>query len=114
MNPVELVNTLLAPVAAENVVYKAMPDGAVLFSSDSEVYFGLNAVGARVWELLLASDTVAQITEAMAMQYPEVPADVIQSDVGELLAELERQGLVRAREGGADQAVAFPNPSSGR
>ncbi len=98
MHGTQSVNTLLLPVAAPDVVYKTLPDGAVLFSSDSEVYFGLNAVGARVWELLPpASDTVAQLVEALGSHYPDVDPATIQADVSELLENLERQGLVRAR-----------------
>ncbi len=98
MHGTQFVNTLLLPVAAPDVVYKSLPDGAVLFSSDSEVYFGLNAVGARVWELLPpASDTVAQLVEALGVHYPDVDPATIQADVSELLENLERQGLVRAR-----------------
>ena len=40
------------PVATAHVVYGPLSDGAVLFSTKDEVYFGLNQVGAQVWELL--------------------------------------------------------------
>ena len=98
MNGTKSVNAAPLPVPAPDVVYKALPDGAVLFSSESEVYYGLNSVGARVWELLPpASETVAQVVAELNKQYPEVDADMIAADVGELLADLQRQGLVRAR-----------------
>lgn len=88
------------PVAAPDVVYKSLPDGAVLFSSDSEVYFGLNAVGARVWELLPPTrETITEVVNELMAAYPGVERGVIEADVSELLTELQRQGLVRARAG---------------
>ena len=42
----------MLPVAGRQVVYKAVADGAVLLHTETEVYYGLNRVGARVWELL--------------------------------------------------------------
>ena len=96
--PALMISSL--PTAAPDVVFKALPDGAVLFSSDSEVYFGLNAVGARVWELLPpARETVAEVVSELAAQYPDVDRSVIEADVAELLGDLQRQGLVRARAG---------------
>lgn len=100
MHGTQSVNGSLLPVAAADVVYKALPDGAVLFSSESEVYFGLNAVGARVWELLPpATSTVAQLVAEIAKAYPDADPAMIQDDVTELLEELQRQGLVTPRTG---------------
>jgi len=85
------------PVAAPDVVYKSLPDGAVLFSSDNEVYFGLNTVGARVWELLSARTTVAEVISELVAEYPGVDRGTVEADVTELLTELQREGLVQPR-----------------
>ena len=85
----------MLPVANPKVIFKSMPDGAVLFSTADEVYFGLNEVGARVWELLPpATRTLDELCEAMHRQYPAVPIGTIRADVVELLDELSAQGLV--------------------
>ena len=85
----------MLPVANPKVIFKSMPDGAVLFSTADEVYFGLNEVGARVWELLPpATRTLDELCEAMQRQYPAVPISTIRADVVELLDELSAQGLV--------------------
>jgi hypothetical protein len=105
MNGTQSVNAALLPVAAADVVYKALPDGAVLFSSESEVYFGLNAVGARVWELLPpTTSTVGELVAELAKAYPDADVETIQGDVTELLEELQRQGLVAPRTGGRPHA----------
>lgn len=85
----------MLPVANPKVIFKALSDGAVLFSSEEEVYFGLNAVGAQVWELLPpASSTFDEMCVTIAAQYPEVDPSVIRDDVRELLAELASHRLV--------------------
>ena len=91
--------TKLLPVAHPSVIYKSLADGAVLFSTSDEVYFGLNAVGARVWELLPpALATVDELCGALERQFPDVGADVIRADILELLADLSMHGLVVPRE----------------
>ena len=85
----------MLPVANPKVIFKSMPDGAVLFSTADEVYFGLNEVGARVWELLPpATRTLDELCEAIQRRYPEVALSTIRADVVELLDELAAQGLV--------------------
>lgn len=87
----------MLPVANPKVLYKALSDGAVLFLTEEEVYFGLNAVGARVWELLPpVLCTMDELVAALAADYPEVDAETIRTDVRELLGDLTAHGLVRA------------------
>jgi hypothetical protein len=96
------------PVPEGSVVYKAVADGAVLFSGATEVYFGLNAVGAQVWELLPPATTrLDDLVAEMARRYPEVGVDELRADILELLRELEDFQLVvsPARAGGARAAV---------
>lgn len=89
----------MLPVANPKVIYKALSDGAVLFSTEDEVYFGLNEVGARVWELLPpATRTLDELCAAIAARYPDAEPLVIQADVGELLAELTKHRLVLPAE----------------
>jgi len=85
----------MLPVANPKVIFKTLSDGAVLFSSEDEVYFGLNAVGARVWELLPPrSATFDELCVAITAQYPDVDPHVIRSDVQRLLDELASNRLV--------------------
>jgi hypothetical protein len=84
----------MLPVANPKVIYKPLSDGAVLFSTEDEVYFGLNAVGARVWELLPpATSTVRELCDRIAAQYPDVDPAMIRADVAELIAELVKHRL---------------------
>jgi hypothetical protein len=83
------------PTRNPKVIFKALATGAVLYSTEEEVYFGLNTVGVRVWELLPpAHQHLDEICRVIASEYPDVPADVIRTDVSELLDELLKLGLV--------------------
>jgi hypothetical protein len=96
----------MLPVPNSKVLFKPMSDGAVLFSTDNEVYFGLNSVGARVWELLPpVCSTFEELCTRLASEYPEVARHVIETDVKELLTDLTKHKLVAVRaEGQSDQS----------
>lgn len=69
---------------------------AVLLDLDSEKYFGLNAVGLRVWQLLQRGDDVGAIFEVLAAEYAVAPA-TLAADLEDLMRRLRQAGLVSAR-----------------
>lgn len=71
-----------------------MAEGGVLFSSDSEVYFGVNAVGAIIWEMLPTCSSVEELCETLARKFSDVGLARIQRDVTSFLADLRANGLV--------------------
>jgi hypothetical protein len=92
------VSTL--PIARPTVVWTALPDGAVLFSTETEVYYSINTVGALVWELLPSDGmTLDALCDVVREHFPGAPLAQIRGDVVELLADLERCGLVDAPVG---------------
>ena len=83
------------PTRNPKVIFKALATGAVLYSTDDEVYFGLNPVGVRVWELLPpVHQTLDEVCRVLASEYPDAGEDVIRTDVSELLDELVKLGLL--------------------
>ena len=83
------------PAPAKGAVFKRLPEGGVLFSTETEVYFGVGSVGARIWELLPpASKTIDELVAVLAAQYRDVSASQIRSDVEAFLHELLENGLV--------------------
>lgn len=76
------------------VVFNSVSEGAVLLHTESEVYFGLNRVGAEVWELLPSCDGVDELCERVGDRYPDATAEQIRNDVVELLDVLEEADLV--------------------
>ena len=84
------------PTPVDGVLFQALEDGAVLFSATSELYFGLNHVGARIWELLPpATSTLDELCARLQQRYQEARPTVLRRDVLELLERLRAEGLVK-------------------
>ena len=68
----------------------------VILNFRSGMYYGLDAVGSRVWQLLEAPRTVREIRDALLEEY-EVEADRCEHDLLELLGQMAAQGLIEVR-----------------
>ena len=80
------------------VIFREVEDGAVLLSTRDEVYFGLNRVGARVWELLCSpKHELEDLCRVLAEEFPGVGIEMLKADVSELLERLQDLGLVVSR-----------------
>lgn len=66
----------------------------VILDLRAGAYFGLEAVGARVWELLQESRTFGEIVESLLSEY-EVEPERCREDLSVLLNELRARGLVQ-------------------
>lgn len=82
------------PTASPDVIARAVSDGAVLLSTRDEVYFGLNSVGWRIWQLLPpVVQSMTELCGRLQVEYPEVDSGTLRADVEELLEALCRYGL---------------------
>ena len=93
----------MLPTPLPTVIFQRIDDGAVLFAPATEVYFGLNEVGAKIWQLLPpASKSLDDLCERLTAEYPSVGGDTIRHDVIELLDQLTAEGLVAPSAAGSD------------
>jgi Coenzyme PQQ synthesis protein D (PqqD) len=77
------------------VVFCEVQEGAVLLSTEEEAYYGLNAVGARVWSLLPPiRKTLQDLCTALKEEYPDVDPESLRVDVIALLEDLVSARLV--------------------
>ena len=84
------------PVPNPDVIYRTVEGGAVLLSTEQEVYYGLNTVGAYIWEHLPpVFQTLQELSASLRAVYPEAAAETLRADARELLDELLVNGLVR-------------------
>ncbi len=79
----------------EGVVSREIEGETVLLHLESGRYFGLNAVGTRVWQLLGELGRPQPVVEALLREFEVAPAD-LESDVLALLEQLAAHGLVAA------------------
>jgi hypothetical protein len=77
-----------------HVLFQPVAEGGVLLDTRSETYFGLNAVGARVCELLPRHSSLDALCAELGREYADVPAEMLRADVLELLDELVALGLL--------------------
>jgi hypothetical protein len=97
----------MLPAPHPTVICQQLEDGAVLFAPVTEIYFGLNEVGAKVWRLLPpASHTLDDLCLRLASDYPDVNPATIRADVTELLSQLTAEGLVVSPAAGPDGVAA--------
>jgi hypothetical protein len=88
------------PRPSPTAIFKQLAEGAVLFSTSDEVYFGVNSVGARIWELLPpVTSTFTELVRELAKTYSDVDLERIRTDARKYLDELLASGLVIPVEG---------------
>jgi hypothetical protein len=78
--------------AAENVVFKQIGEELVLLDYTRGMYYGLDAIGARIWELL-ANHSIDEVVTRLLDEY-DVSRDRLENDVARLIDELREKGLV--------------------
>ena len=100
-------NESVLPHPSPVAIFQRLEDGAVLFSTRDEVYFGVNAVGARIWELLPpACETFGALCATLGSHYPDVAERQIRADAQAFLEELLRSGLAISADGAEHAAVS--------
>lgn len=65
----------------------------VLLDLQSESYFGLDAVGTRIWQLLQENNHLQQVFDTMLDEY-DVDEKELEKDLNELLDKLLEEGLI--------------------
>jgi hypothetical protein len=83
--------------ASRELVSARLDDGLAILQFDKGVYYGLDPVGARIWELVQEPRTVEAILAAMLDEYDVEPVRC-ETDLLELLSDLARHGLVEVRD----------------
>ena len=77
----------------EGVIAKMVGAEMVLLDYDRGIYYGLNPVGARVWQLLSDGAATDAIIERLEAEYDAARA-TLEADVAALLRDLEAKQLV--------------------
>ena len=75
-----------------SVMSASIGDEAVLFDSETGVYYSLNPVAARVWELAEQSLRLDQIQAALIDQFA-VTSEDLEADLVELVSQMVCFGL---------------------
>jgi hypothetical protein len=83
-------------VRAKKGLTRAIEKEVAILNLTNCTYYGLDPVGAYVWNLMQEPMSVADICAAMLQKY-EVDEARCQQDILDLLTRLQREGLVEVK-----------------
>ena len=77
----------------DGFIAKMVGSEMVLLDYDRGIYYGLNPVGARVWQLLVEEEDLGRIIDRLADEY-DAARETLEADVAALMRDLEAKALV--------------------
>lgn len=83
-------------VASAEQVSCPLGDEAAILNLKNSVYYGMNPVGARVWELLKQPKSVGELRDLLLHEY-EVDQERCEDDLLALLQKMREEGLIEVR-----------------
>nr|WP_319374712.1 PqqD family protein [uncultured Methanobacterium sp.] len=81
----------------KDYVYCNVDDEMVLLGMEDGIYYGLNPVGAFIWEQITEPKTIDQVRDAILDEY-EVEKGECERDLMDLLNELAEKGMIHIKE----------------
>ena len=82
---------------SDQVISQEVSGETVLLDLQSESYFGLDAVGTRIWQLIRDSGDLRTIYSTLLEEY-EVEETQLRADLEALLADASARGLITLQE----------------
>ena len=84
-------------VISEAALFRDLDGEAVILDPEAGTYYGLNAVGTRIWQLVQQHGQLRSVFEQLCLEYEAAP-DVLERDLLHLVRELADAGLGRVHE----------------
>ncbi len=81
-------------VRSEGLITASMDGETLMLDAETGVYYGLDPVGARIWEYLASPVTIPDLVRRLEEHY-EVETERCIRDVGNLIEQLSVRKLVR-------------------
>jgi len=78
----------------DDVVFRDLAGEAVLLNLSTGTYYGLDAVGTRIWHLLAAQGTTEEVVNTLLDEF-EVEESQLRRDVDDLIRQLLDKGLLK-------------------
>ncbi|MDP3566401.1 MAG: PqqD family protein [Methanobacteriales archaeon HGW-Methanobacteriales-1] len=88
-----IISDLSVISVTKEAVHCDLEDEVVILGLKDGVYYGLNPVGAFIWNLIQKPITVKEIKEAILNEY-DVEEEVCENDLIELLGNLQEKNLI--------------------
>jgi len=92
----EITSSDSCPKRQEQIIVQKGSKDVLLLNMDDGNYYALNEVGNRIWELCDGTRGVAELVGMLAKEY-DAPAELIETDVMEVLEDLRGKNLIVER-----------------
>jgi Coenzyme PQQ synthesis protein D (PqqD) len=87
-------------VAAREQVSCPLGEESAILNLKNSVYYGMNPIGTRVWNLLKEPRTIAELRDTLLGEY-EVDAKLCERDLLDLLEKMKSEGLIEVQSAAA-------------
>jgi len=87
-------------VATSEQVSCPLGEESAILNLKNSMYYGMNAVGTRLWTLLKEPHSVEQLRDALLNEY-DVDAALCERDLLDLLGKMKSEGLIEVRSAAA-------------
>lgn len=77
----------------DDVIFRELDGEAVVLNLDTGIYFGLDAVGTRIWQLIEERKPLRIVLDTLIDEYEASP-DRLQSDLLAFVERLNGKGLL--------------------
>ena len=77
----------------DEVIFRELDGEAVILNLDTGIYFGLDAVGTRIWRLIEEHKPLRTVLDTLIDEY-EAPPDRLQRDLLMFVERLNGKGLL--------------------
>jgi hypothetical protein len=89
MTPISLDHTF---TLSKDAVFRDLDGEAVILNLQSGTYFGLNAVGAHIWQLIERHGGLRAVFDDLCREYDAAP-EMLESDLLALVSRLQEARL---------------------
>lgn len=83
-------------IIAPEVIVRILGDESVLLNPKTGLYFGLDAVGTRMWTALTSSESIEVAYDALLAEY-DVENGQLRRDLEDLVSKLLEQQLIELK-----------------
>lgn len=83
--------------STQNQISSELAGEAVILNMTSGIYYGLNEVGARIWELVQEAKQFDELHSALMEEY-DVSSEVCKRDLTTIILELKAACLVEVHD----------------
>jgi hypothetical protein len=87
-------------VAAPEQVSCPLGEESAILNLKNTVYYGLNPVGTRIWDLLQRPRSIGELRDTLLDEY-EVEPERCERDLLELLGKMRDEGLIQVQSAAA-------------